>query len=124
MPDRLRQVHAVVHAHDDLFPQDTDDEVWLREAARKGWIVLTKDDRIRYRPGEQRAIVEAGVACFCLNPTKGMTAHEWAEALVTALPRILEMAATEKRRGYIKGVNRQGRIRHLFPPKRSQRGRA
>ncbi len=122
MPDRLRQVHPVVHAHDDLFPQDTDDEVWLRESARNGWIVLTRDDRIRYRPGEQRAIVEAGVACFCLNPTKGMTATEWAEALVTALPKILEMAAFEKRSGYIKGVNRQGRVRHLFPAKRSQRG--
>lgn len=123
MPGRLRQVHPVVHAHDDLFPQDTDDEVWLREAARKGWIVLTRDDRIRYRPGEQRAIIEAGVACFCLNPTKGMIAQEWAEALVTALPKILEVAASEKRSGYIKGVNRHGRVRHLFPAMRRRAGR-
>ncbi|MGH2652816.1 MAG: hypothetical protein ACRDHV_00460 [Actinomycetota bacterium] len=115
MPDRLRQVHPVVYAHDDLFPQDTDDEVWLREAARRGWIVLTRDDRIRYRPGEQKAILEAGVACFCLNPTKGMKADGWAEVLVRALPRILSVAAAERRRGYIKGVNRRGQIRHLFP---------
>lgn len=105
----------MVHAHDDLFAQDVDDEVWLKEAARRGWVVLTRDDRIRYRPGEQRAIIEAGVACFCLNPTKGMTAAEWAEALARALPRILQIVAAERRRGYIKGVNRHGRVRHLFP---------
>lgn len=84
--------------------------------------MLTRDDRIRYRPGEQRAIIEAGVACFCLNPTKGMTAQEWAEALVAALPKILAVAASEKRRGYIKGVNRHGRIRHLFPARRRRGG--
>jgi hypothetical protein len=123
VPARLREIHPAVHAHDDLFPQDTDDEVWLREAARKGWIVLTRDDRIRYRPGEQQAIIEAGVACFCLNPTKSMTAEEWADALVTALPRILEVAASEGRTGYIKGVNRHGRVRHLFPANQRRRGR-
>jgi len=121
VPDRLRDIHPIVHAHDDLFPQDTDDDVWLREAARRGWIVLTRDDRIRYRPGEQREIIEAGLACFCLNPTKGMTAEEWADALVKALPKILEIAATAKKKGYIKGVNRQGKIRHLFPAKSSRR---
>lgn len=89
MPDRLRQVHPHVIAHDDLFPQDTDDEVWLREAGRLGWVVLMKDDRIRYRPGEQRAVIEEGVSCFCLHPSQGMTGEQMAEAFVKALPRIL-----------------------------------
>ena len=74
VPDRLRQVHPTVIAHDDLFPQDTDDEVWLKIAGERGWVVLTRDDRIRYRPAEQRALIEAGTAVFCLNPSKGMTA--------------------------------------------------
>ncbi|MGH2658408.1 MAG: hypothetical protein ACRDHS_01790 [Actinomycetota bacterium] len=38
---------------------------------RRGWVVLMKDDRIRHRPGEQRAVIEAGVACFCLHPSRG-----------------------------------------------------
>jgi hypothetical protein len=114
VPGRLRRAHPSVIAHDDVFPQDTDDDVWLRAAGTNDWVVLMKDDRIRYRPGEQRAVIESGVRCFCLNPSKGMTGEDMADALVKALPRIL---ATSRRHpgGYIKGVNKNGRIRHLFP---------
>jgi hypothetical protein len=115
VPGRLRQVHSDVIAHDELFGQDTDDEVWLAEAGRRSWIVLMKEDRIRYRPGEQTAILEHGVACFCLHPSKGMTGEQMAEVLVSALPRILAIAAKGSKGGYIKGINRKGRIRHLFP---------
>ncbi|MBA3737357.1 MAG: hypothetical protein H0W97_02200 [Actinobacteria bacterium] len=115
VPSRLRKVYPHVIAHDDVFAQDTDDEVWLTEAGRRGWVVLMKDDRIRYRPGEQRAVLEAGVACFCLNPSKGMTAEQMADALVTALPTILSITAASPDRGFIKGVNRRGQVRHLFP---------
>ena len=97
VPDRLREVHPNVIAHDDVFQQDTDDEVWLREAGRRGWIVLTKDERIRRKPGEQIAIVTSGARCFVLHPTKGMTAEQMAEVLVDALPRILAAAGRERR---------------------------
>lgn len=115
VPDRLRQVHPVVIAHDDVFPQDTDDEVWLREAGRRGWIVVMKDDRIRYRPGERKMVIEAGVCCFCLHPSKDMTGEDMATTLVLALPRILRHHASHPEGGYIQGVNRQGRLRALFP---------
>ena len=114
VPDRLRQVHSAVIAHDDVFAQDTDDEVWLRKAGERGWVVLTRDDRIRYRPAEQRALIEAETAVFCLNPSKEMTAEEWAEAFV-ALPKILRTVAKNPSGGYIMGVNRKGKLRHLFP---------
>jgi hypothetical protein len=80
-----------VIAHDDVFPQDTDDEVWLAEAGRRRWVVLMKDDRLRYRPGEQQAVLQARVACFCLNPSKGMTAEQMADAFITALPTIVRI---------------------------------
>ena len=115
VPARLRQFHPVVIAHDDVFAQDTDDEVWLAEAGRRGWVVLMKDDRIRYRPGERAMVLSAGVPCFCLNPSRGMTGNEMADALITALPRILGIVAASPRGGYIKGVNRNGQVRHLFP---------
>jgi hypothetical protein len=115
VPERLRQVHPVVIAHDDLFPQDTDDQVWLKIAGERGWVVLTRDDRIRYRPAEQRALIEAGTAVFCLNPSKGMTAEEWAEAFAAALPKILSTVAKNPSGGYIMGINKKGKLRHLFP---------
>lgn len=74
-----------------------------------------KEDRIRYRAGERGVILETGVACFCLHPSKGMTGDDMADALAVALPRILEMVAANPEGGYIKGINRLGHVRHLFP---------
>ncbi len=74
-----------------------------------------KDDRIRYRPGEQRAVIEAGAACFCLHPSKGSTGEDMAEAFVKALPRILRIVSANPNGGYIRGVNRHGQVRRLFP---------
>src|ERR671919_943148 len=45
VPAMLRSLHPVVIAHDDVFPQDVDDDVWLREAGRRGWVVLTATTR-------------------------------------------------------------------------------
>ena len=102
VPHRLRQVHSAVIAHDDVFAQDTDDEVWLRKAGERGWVVLSRDDRIRYRPAEQRALIEAGTAVFCLNPSKGMTAEELSARLAKTWSRCwTDMEAPGSRWGSI-----------------------
>jgi len=36
------------------------DETWLADAGRNHWIVLMKDDRIRYRPAELQALAADG----------------------------------------------------------------
>jgi hypothetical protein len=46
------------------FPRGTPDEVWLPECGRNGWVVLTRDKRIRYRILERTALHEAGVKAF------------------------------------------------------------
>lgn len=118
VPEALRtaDLEVTVVVHDDVFPQDTDDEVWLREAGRHGWIVLTKDEGIRWKRGAQRVIVDAGVRCFCLHPTRGMRAEDMAAVLVSALPRISNIAESQKRSGgFVYLVNPRGRIRRLFP---------
>ena len=40
------------------------DEVWLRDAGKNDWIVLTKDDAIRRRPAERDAQTESAVRVF------------------------------------------------------------
>ena len=49
----LRQSGANVVRASDRFPRGTEDEVWLTEAGRNAWIVLTRDKRIRYRQNER-----------------------------------------------------------------------
>ena len=64
VPNALRAAGARVGVHDDHFPQDAPDEVWLPAVGRNGWAVLTSDDRIRYRQAEKSAATTAGVALF------------------------------------------------------------
>jgi hypothetical protein len=41
-----------VEIHDDHFARDEEDRTWLRTVGERGWVVLTKDQRLRYRPLE------------------------------------------------------------------------
>ncbi|MBI3282358.1 MAG: hypothetical protein HYZ57_21270 [Acidobacteria bacterium] len=38
-----------VEIHDDHFKRDEEDSVWLTTAGQQGWVVFTKDQRLRYR---------------------------------------------------------------------------
>ncbi|HWV39785.1 MAG TPA: hypothetical protein VN033_15045 [Vulgatibacter sp.] len=57
----------VVHLHDDHFEPGTPDEVWLVEAGRRKWLVLTKDLRIRTNLLQRNALYAAGVGAFFLK---------------------------------------------------------
>lgn len=41
----------------DHFPDACPDEVWLREIGKRGWVAITHDGRIRYKPNELAAVV-------------------------------------------------------------------
>lgn len=86
IPDRLREVGAQVEAHDDHFGPTTPDVEWLREVAERGWVVLSKNLRIRYTPLEIEALMTSGVACFMLV---GKRPHaELADNLVESLSKV------------------------------------
>jgi hypothetical protein len=75
------------------------------------WIVLTKDERIRYRPAERDALVAARVAAFILTARK-MTGSEMARSLVAALPH-MRRALERHQRPLIATVDRRGKVRVL-----------
>ncbi|MBI5510418.1 MAG: hypothetical protein HY903_16805 [Deltaproteobacteria bacterium] len=89
----LRQRGEKVIVHDDVFTQDAFDEVWLTRAGTEGWIVLSKDRRIRYRANEHAALKAAKVRAFVLTGGN-MPGEAMAQAFVEALPRMKELAAT------------------------------
>lgn len=45
-----------VEWHDAHFDPLTVDEAWIPEVARRGWIAMTRDRRIRWRPNERWAV--------------------------------------------------------------------
>ena len=73
------------------MPQDerVADEEWLEVAGSRGWVVLMKDKRIRYRPHERGAVERFSVRCFCLAG-RNLPAEEMAERFLRCLPAIVE----------------------------------
>lgn len=69
--EALRATGLTVHSMADVYGEERAqrlrDEVWLRDAGRRDWIVLTKDDAIRRRPAERDALTDAAVKAFCLT---------------------------------------------------------
>lgn len=71
------------------IPEDeaVPDEEWLQLAGSRGWVVLMKDMRIRYRPHERGAIEKFRVRCFCLAG-RNLPAGEMAGRFLRCLPAI------------------------------------
>jgi uncharacterized protein with PIN domain len=94
VPNALRARGLVVHTLASVFgprEQTIRDEEWLRTAGRAGWIVLTKDERIRRRPLEVTSIVDARVRAFVL--TKGqLQSSDQVRYLLNNMARLLEVA--------------------------------
>ena len=67
--------NTVYPGHEDLpeVPRETLDDDWLPVVGRRGLVVITRDQRIRYQPAEKRAWVDHGVRGFVLTGTKSQT---------------------------------------------------
>lgn len=104
-------VHSMADVYGEKRAQLLADDVWLRDAGKNDWIVLTKDDAIRRRPAERDALTEAAVRVFCLT-NRNMRGTEQTERFVLNHHRILLQA---RRPGpYIYGVYAEG-LRRLWP---------
>jgi hypothetical protein len=85
-PEILKSGGLRVERHADHFTHDTPDEAWLETVGKRGWIALTHDRRIRYKPNERDAVIRHGVALLVIVgaapfPVLGRT-------FVTTLPAI------------------------------------
>jgi len=61
-PEILRDAGLSVERHADHFAHDCPDEDWLQSIGRRGWIAITHDSRIRYKPNELAAVMHHRVA--------------------------------------------------------------
>ena len=104
----LSDAGARVEVHDDHFPKDTPDEDWLPEVAARGWIVVTKDQRIAYRNLEKLAVAQSGARLFVLV-NRNLSAASMSAALVAALPRMARFADDEVA-PFIAKVFQDGRV--------------
>lgn len=90
----LSEAGAKVERATAHFPRGTPDEVWLEKAGRFGWIVLTRDKRIRYRQLERLSLEAYGVRAFVFTGGN-VTIKETASILKGALGRIARICMSE-----------------------------
>ncbi len=107
--DILQAAGLNVIVHDDHFSQAATDVEWLKEAGEKQWVVLTKDERIRYHTAEMQTLRRAKVRAFVLAARKGLAAQDWADIFLKAMPKMQQLATTQQP-PFIAKVARDGTV--------------
>jgi predicted nuclease of predicted toxin-antitoxin system len=109
--DVLRAAGANVLRLTELFPKGTEDRVWLERAGTEGWVVLTRDKRIRYRQLELQILKAARVRAFVFTGGNvGM--KKTGEILSKALP-LIERIARNSAGPYIYHLGKAGKPRKV-----------
>lgn len=94
-PSILKGAGLQVERHADHFAPDTADEVWLAETARRGWVAISHDTRIRYKPNELNAVVTHNAALLVVIGAARYA--DLARSFVATAPKILTFVATHER---------------------------
>lgn len=71
-------------------PQRTPDPVWLARCGREGWMAISRDNNIRYKPGERQAILEHRVGAFVLAHKANLTKWPYFKLPVSTLDEMLQ----------------------------------
>jgi predicted nuclease of predicted toxin-antitoxin system len=109
MAGALRNAGLNIEIHDDHFPQNAQDPEWLTAAGKNNWIVVTRDERIRYRVAEKQAIRRAKVRAFVLAAQGDLRAEILAAIFLKALPKIRRMLK-QRKPPFIAKISRGGEV--------------
>ncbi len=80
----------LVHLTEEFDPS-TDDSDWLEVIGTRGWFLVTRDERVRFRPAEISAIKEHNVGAFFIGG-KNRSRCELIQQIVRNWPRMKEIA--------------------------------
>ena len=101
--------------HLDHWPAGTADEVWIPEVGRQGWILLTRDQSIRYNELELRQIKLSNVREFVILGGN-LNRDELAHLLRSTLPAMKRMCAKHNA-PFIVSVTKSGHLELRYPRK-------
>lgn len=79
-------MHVMADVYGERIGQGLADEEWLRDVGERGWVVLMKDAKIRYRPAELQVVIDHGLRAFCLT-NANLRGIEMAQRFVEQLLR-------------------------------------
>lgn len=108
--DELRNIGKDARAKIELFPKDTKDSVWLRAVGQNGWLAITRDGNIRFRPGEKQAIIDYRVGCFIFTYKNDLKKEEIVELVLKHIDK-MERAFRTTPRPFIYTIATDGQLR-------------
>jgi len=106
----LRAVGKDAIAKIELFPDGTKDPTWLRKVGENGWLAITRDGNIRFRPGEKQAIIDHRVGCFIFTYRNSMKKPEIVELVLKHIEK-MERAFIVTPRPFIYTIATDGQLR-------------
>jgi uncharacterized protein with PIN domain len=109
MAGALRKAGLNVEIHDDHFAPDAKDEEWLTVAGQKQWIVITRDERIRYRTAAKQAIRRAKVRAFVITAQGDLRAEMLAENFLKALSKV-RRTVNQQKPPFVAKISRSGEV--------------
>src|SRR4051794_20819892 len=95
--EALKRVRDDVCWLEDVFEHNEPDTVWLPDVGARGWLVITRDKKIRTRPGERRAIIDGGVGCFCVMQKQPLNRWQYLKLIVATLDEMERIFADTPR---------------------------
>jgi hypothetical protein len=96
------------------FGRGTPDPQWLPIAIANQWVLISKDDRWRYRAEEKEILIRAKARAF-IFVSKSAKREEIAEAILAALPRMATFLATQPA-PFIGRILLSGYVGLIYPP--------
>jgi hypothetical protein len=85
--DALAAAGVPIRRLSEVLDRSTEDAVWLPTVAARGWAIATRDGRMRHRPAERAAILEAGAILVVLRGG-GLRGEVMAGMLIAAYPSL------------------------------------
>lgn len=110
--DALRAAGQTIELHGDHFAQDCEDSVWVPQVGARGWVILTKDRRIKSNQIEIASLIRANTYCFNLV-SASLTGQQMATAFCNGMANILEIV-NRRQPPVIANVAASGRISILY----------
>jgi hypothetical protein len=109
--EAVKQVREDACWLEDVFEEGwIKDQDWIPEVGARGWLVITKDKKIRTRPEERRAVKENNVGCFILNYRQPLNRWEILKLVTSKLDEMEEKFANTPR-PFMYLIDRNGRFR-------------
>jgi hypothetical protein len=108
--EALKQVRDDVCWLEDVFEEGwIKDREWIPDIGARGWLVISKDKKIRTRQEERRAVKDNNVGCFILNYRQPLNRWEILKLVASSLDEMEDKFANTPR-PFMYLIDRNGRF--------------